>query len=219
MRARHLGLGLGILAGGIAFLALFWQLQHPPHPPAVPPMPPVELPAAAPLEPFRLPPQDHYGIVTSRPLFITERRPEPPPPPEEEAPPQPPPLPTPEQKFVVFGVLLTPGTQAALLRLEEPHAKTTRVRVGEQIGEWRLERISPQGVVLRKGEVVRELPLTRRRRPGGPPPVRTSTAQPQVMPGAPLPTTFNAEPGQGMPPDQPPQSGMPVAQPAPVANP
>ena len=214
---RNLSVGFWVLVGGLALLALFWQIQHPPRPPAAPPMPPVELPAAVLLEPFRLPPPEQYGIITTRPLFIAERRPEPPPPPEE-APPEPSAPPTPEQKFTVCGVMMMPGGQAALLRLEEPNAKTARVRVGEQIGEWRLERISPQGVVLRKGEVMRELPLTRPRRPGAPP-ARPQLAQPPLLPGLPMPMSVNAAPGPGMPPVQPPQSGEPVSQPAPVAPP
>lgn len=222
MLTRKMSLGLWMLAGGMALLALLWQIRHPPRPPVAPPMPPVELPVAAPLEAFRLPPPNHYGIVARRPLFIAERRPEPPPPPED-APPEPTPPPSPEQKFVVFGVLLTPGAQAALLRLEEPNAKPTRVRVGEQIGEWRLERISPQGVALRKGAVLQELPLTRPRRPGGPP-VRPRTAQPSLpgaplpgapMPGVPMPMSVDAAPGPGMSPGP----GSSAAQPAPVATP
>lgn len=211
MATGNIGLGLWGLVGGIALLALFWQVRHPPQPPVAPPMPPVKLPVVAPLEPFRLPPPDQYGVVTSRPLFITERRPEPPPPPED-APLEPTPPPALEQKFVVYGVILTPGTQMALLRLEEPNAKTTRLRVGEQIGEWRLEQISPQGVVLRKGETRRELPLTRLRRPGRPP-IRSRVAQPPPMPSTPMPMAVNAA-APGMPPPiQPPSPQAAVPQP------
>ena len=167
MSARALGLALWLMAGGLAALALFWQARHPPQPPVVRAAPPPELPAAPPLEPFRLAPPGYYNPIMTRPLFIADRRPEPPPPPEDAAPPEKPP-PGPEQKFMLFGVMIAPGTQAALVRLEEPGAKTARVKVGEMIGEWRLDQISAEGVVLRKGEEIREVPLSRPRKAGKP---------------------------------------------------
>ncbi|MDS4027763.1 MAG: type II secretion system protein N [Candidatus Contendobacter sp.] len=195
MSARTVGLLLWLALGGLAAMALAWQLKHPPQPPAVRAAPPLELPVAAPLEPFRLPPPGQYSAVGIRPLFLAERRPEPPPPPDE-APPEKP-APGPEQKFTLFGVMIAPGAQAALLRLEEPGARTARVKVGEKIGEWNLDAVLPDHVVLRKGETTQELPLTRPRKPGKPHAKRTGDQpgqnaapqphqpQPQVPPMAP----------------------------------
>lgn len=192
MSARAMGLALWLVVGGLAALALFWQVRNPPQPPIVRAAPPPELPAAPPLEPFRLAPPGYYTPITARPLFIADRRPEPPPPPEDAAPPEKPPA-GPEQKFMLFGVMIAPGTQAALLRLEEPNAKTARVKVGEMIGEWRLDKVSAGGVVLRKGEEVRELPLSHPRksgklrggRMGARPPDAAPPANPPRPPGSP----------------------------------
>ncbi len=166
MLARTVGLLWWLALGGLATLILLWRIGHPPQPPVIRPTPPPELPAVAPLEPFSLSPPTQYSEVAIRPLFIAERRPEPPPPPDEAQPEKPPP--GPEQKFMLFGVMIMPGTQAALLRPEAPNARTVRVGVGEMIGEWRLDAVLPDRVVLRKGETTQDLPLTRPRKPGKP---------------------------------------------------
>jgi hypothetical protein len=186
--AKTLFLWLWVLVGTLAAAALVWQWRHPPHPPTLEingeaRLP--ELPAAAPLEPFQLPPLEQYGEVMARPLFIATRRPEPPP---EEGAPEPPPA-DPERTFVLLGVMRTPEATTVLLRPEEPNAKPTRIRPGETVGEWRLETVSADRVVLRKGELTQELPLVRPTRPPGPraarPPARPTRAMlpPMEQPG------------------------------------
>jgi len=205
MAARTVGLLLWLVVGGLAALALFWQIKNPPPPPTVRAAPPPELPAVTPLERFRLPPPGRYSEVATRPLFIAERRPEPPPPPDEDKRPEPPPPPPgPEQKFMLFGVMIAPGVQAALVRLVEPSAKTVRVGPGEMIGEWRLDTVFPDRVVLRKGDATQELPLTRPRKPAKPRAKRSEAAQPGQSAAAP--------PANGAPVD-------PAIAPAPPANP
>ena len=167
MSVRTVGLWLWLTMGGLAALALFWQLRNPPRPPTFRLAQPSELPAAAPLERFQLAPLDQYGEVTARPLFIAERRPEPPPPPDEGSTAEKS-LVGQEQKIMLFGVMIAPGIQAALLRLEEPNAKTARIKQGEMIGEWRLDAVFPDRVVLRKGEAIQDLPLKRPRKPAKP---------------------------------------------------
>ena len=191
MSARTLGLWLWLTLGGLAALALLWQIRNPPRPPTVRSAPPPELPAVAPLERFQLSPPGRYGEVAARPLFIAERRPEPPPP-DEAAPPEKPP-PGPEQKFILFGVMIAPGMQAALLRLEQPNAKTARIRLGEVIGDWRLDAVFPDRVVLRKGEVTLDLSLTRPRKPAKPRAKPADAAQPGQ--GAVPPANAPTEPG------------------------
>lgn len=175
MPARTAGLLLWLTLGGLAVLSLVWRIGNPPRPPMIRPPPPPELPAVAPLERFQLSPPDWYGEMASRPLFLADRRPEPPPPPDE-ATPEKPPVGS-EQKFMLFGVMIAPGTQAALLRLAEPNAKTARIKQGELIGEWRLDAVFPDRVVLRKGQATQDLPLTRPRKPAKPR-VRRAAAQP-----------------------------------------
>lgn len=213
MPAKTVGLLFWLALGGMAALALLWRIGHPPQPPAVRSAPPPELPAVAPLEPFGLSPPGQYSEIAIRPLFIAERRPEPPPPPDE-TPPEKPPT-GPEQKFILFGVMIMPGTQAALLRPEAPNARTTRVGVGEMIGEWRLDAVFPDRVVLRKGETTQDLPLTRPRKPGKPrgkradaPPSGQDAASPTQAPAP--PANLLIGPG-GMPVAPPPSAPPPVA--------
>lgn len=203
MSARIVGLWAWVLVGALGAAALLWQWRHPPHPPTsgiaggaqLP-----DLPVAAPLEPFQLPPLEQYGEVMTRPLFIATRRPELPP---EETAPEPPPA-GPEQTFVLLGVMMTPETTMVLLRPEAPNARTARIKPGETIGEWRLETVSADRVVLRKGEATQELPLARPRTPPGPRaargPARTARPVPPAM----------AQPGMARP-------GM--SQPMPVVMP
>lgn len=216
MPARTVGWLLWLAVGVLAALALFWQIRHPPQPPILRAVgPPPALPAVTPVESFHLSPPNQYSEVVARPLFIAERRPESPPP--DEAPPEKPP-PGSEQKFVLFGVMIAPGNQAALLRLEEPNAKTARVRLGEMIAEWRLDQVTADGVVLRRGEATQELPLTRPRKPGKPRAKRTGPQPGQSAAAsthAPvLPATAPVGPG-GMPVAPPSDGATPLVAPAP----
>ncbi len=168
MTARSAGLLLWLLVGGVAAAAAYWQLVHPPRLPAVagtghsP-----ELPVVEPMRPFQLPPLDQYGEIVLHPLFIAARQPEPPPP-DEASPEEPPAPPGPERKLTLLGVMIMSGTRTALLRSEEPNAKTVRIGPGEAVGEWRLEAVFPDRVVLRKGQSTEELPLVRPQKPVGP---------------------------------------------------
>lgn len=173
MPARTVGLLLWLTMGGLAAAALVWQIGNPPRPPMIRALPPPELPAVAPLERFHLSPPDWYGEMTARPLFIADRRPEPPP---EDAAPEKPPEDA-EQKFMLFGVIIAPEIQSALLRAQDPDAKTARLKLGEMIGEWRLDAVFPDRVVLRKGREIQDLPLTRPRKPAKPR-VKPAGAQP-----------------------------------------
>ena len=219
MSARTVGLWLWLAAGGLAAAALVWQLRHPPRLPTAAAtgtaarMP--ELPAVTPLEPFHLPPADQYAGIVARPLFITARRPEPPPP--DEAPPPPSAPTSPDQKFLLLGVMITPQTTVALLRPEEPNARIARLKPGEMLGEWRLETVFPRRVVLSKGQVTQEVVLARSKRTGGPrtrkpagvkPPA--GDAPPPVVPPAALPVA--AGPPAGLPAGPP--AGPPAAFPA-----
>lgn len=169
MTARTAGLLLWLLIGGLAVSAVFWQLTHPPRPPTLPAAKgtrPLELPVLTPVKPFQLPPPARYSGITARPVFIAARQPEPPPP-QDEAPVEKPPAgpePTPP---LLMGVVIMPQAKVALLRPEEPNAKTARAKVGDQVGEWLLEAIFPNRVMLSNGSVKRELALVRTKKPVG----------------------------------------------------
>ncbi len=177
MSARTVGLLSWLLIGGLAAVAVFWQLTHPPRPPAqaAAAQRPPELPTVAATQPFQLPPLDQYGEIVAHPLFIPTRRPEPAAP--EEAPPEKP-VSAPEQRLMLLGVMITPDQKAALLRPEEPNARTARVRLGDMVGEWRLEAIFPNRVVVSRGGVTQELTLARPKRPTGPRAGRAAGAKP-----------------------------------------
>ncbi|HCK80856.1 MAG TPA: hypothetical protein DIC59_05250 [Candidatus Competibacteraceae bacterium] len=153
-----------VSVAGLAATALLWQLRHPPQAPAVntASQKPPDLPVVTPVAPFRLPVAAAYNEITGRPLFIATRRPEPPPP-EEPAPEKPPA--GPEKKFLLLGVMISPHLTTVLLRPEEPNAKTVRIKPGETVDGWLLEKVSPNQVVIRQGQVSRELNLVRQKRP------------------------------------------------------
>lgn len=166
MTARNIGLLLWLLVGAGAAAAVYWQLAHPPRPPATSTVSrPPELPLVEPMRLFQLPPLDQYGEIVLHPLFIATRQPEPPPPPEEAPPERPSAPPGPEQKLTLLGVMITSSAKKALLRPEEPNAKTARIGLGEKVGEWRLEAVFSDRVVLRKGQSTQELPLMRPQKP------------------------------------------------------
>lgn len=168
MTARNIGLLLWLLVGAGAVAAVYWQLAHPPRPPATSAASrPPELPSVEPTQLFQLPPLDQYGEIVLHPLFIAARQPEPPPP-DEASPEEPPAPPGPEQKLTLRGVMITSNAKKALLRSAEPNAKTARISPGETIGEWRLEAVFSDRVVLRKGQLTQELPLIRPQKPMGP---------------------------------------------------
>lgn len=208
------GLLLWLLLGGIAAGAVFWQLKHPPRPPTVTAhavKSPPALPEVVPIKPFSLPSLERYNTVLTRPLFIAARRPEPPPP-EEEAPPEKPAA-GPDKKPFLLGIFITSEVKAALLRPDEPNAKVARVKPGESVGEWRVETILPDRVILMKGQTKQELPL-----------VRWNKVDPHAAPmGRKPPPAGAAVPvppaGRPAPPQPPIPVGMPANAPPPVVAP
>lgn len=208
MSAKTAGILFWLFVAALAGAAIYWELRHPPQLPITNQTAkrPLELPSVTPVQPFRLPVRQFYGDIINRPVFIPARRPEPPPPPEEEQAPKQPPAP--EQKFTLLGILIAPGLQAALLRPQEPNAKTVRVKQGELLGEWRLEAIFPNRVILRKDQITQELPLTHLKKPAG---IRGARAGARPSPQVPAPV-FGAMPGS-------PESAPAASAPPPVPPP
>ncbi|MBL8250631.1 MAG: hypothetical protein JNK31_03060 [Candidatus Competibacter sp.] len=186
MPAKLAGLIFWLLVASLASAALVWQLNHPPRAAvnsAGQKMP--ELPVVEPIKPYRLPAQGKYHEIDARPLFVATRRPEPPVPEEPAA--EPPPA-GPEKKFLLLGVAISPGATTVLLRPEGPNAKTVRVKLGETLDGWALDKVFPNRVVIRQGQTTRELDLTRQSRPrskAGRPGIKSGPGA--VVPGAVVP--------------------------------
>lgn len=211
MSARTAGLLLWLLLGGVAAAAVFWQLAHPPHPPVPAALnatrPSLALPEVAPVQPLQLPPLEQYGEVLAHPLFIAARRPESPPPEGEGSPEKP--AAESEQKPILVGVFITPELTVALLRMEGPNAKVARVKPGESVGDWRVETIRPDRVVVRKGRTTQELALARPKKPAE---SRTTRVGHKPAPGAVAPVPQPPAPAGAPvlpPPGAPPQPVVP----------
>lgn len=62
------------------------------------------------------------------------------------------------------GIVIIPGRSLAMF--ERPNSKTViRARVGQKVGDWTIERILADRVVVRRGETRRELKLSHKARP------------------------------------------------------
>lgn len=101
-------------------------------------------PAAAPLSPLAAQPLARFSVTRDRPLFSPTRRP-PAPPPAVAAPPPPPPPPPPT--VVLLGVVMDGDDAHALVRTD-PTAKIRRLRIGDEVGGWKVGQIEARKLVL-----------------------------------------------------------------------
>jgi hypothetical protein len=102
--------------------------------------------AATPSSPLATQPLDHLSATRERPLFSPTRRPPPPPPPVVSAPePPPPPLPPPD--VALFGIVMD-GDEAHAVVRAGPANRIMRVRVGDDIGGWKVAQIEGRRLVL-----------------------------------------------------------------------
>jgi len=96
--------------------------------------------------PLAAQPLDRLSATRERPLFSPTRRPPPPPPPVVAAPPPPPPPPPPPD-VALFGIV-TDGDETQAVVRAGPAAKIMRVRVGDDIGGWKVAEIDGRRLVL-----------------------------------------------------------------------
>jgi hypothetical protein len=211
--AKIANLVFWLMLGSLATAAIYWQLIHPPQPLVsnkATKRPP-ELPTVEPTQPFQLPPVEQFSEISGRPAFIVARRPEPLPPPEEEAPP--PVTPVVDKKFMLLGVIMTPKVSTALIRPDDPNAKAAPIKIGQMVGDWHLEAIFPNRVIIRKEQATQELTLVRPKKAAGP---RAKHNSPKpgsdVPPPAPVATPLIPA-ADGLPP-----SVSPPAQPLQMDN-
>jgi general secretion pathway protein N len=96
--------------------------------------------------PLAAQPLDRLSVTRERPLFSPTRRPPPPPPPVVVAP-EPPPPPPPPPDVALFGIVMD-GDEAQAVVRAGPAAKIMRVRVGDDIGGWKVAQIEGRQLVL-----------------------------------------------------------------------
>jgi general secretion pathway protein N len=113
-----------------------------------------ELPAnddVAVSNPVELLPLRELAVTRDKPLFSPTRQP----PPKAVAPvarQEPPPPPPPPPSVVVLGIVSENGNGRAAIRAGGAGDKVTRVRTGDDVGGWKVERIEPRRLVLTQGE-------------------------------------------------------------------
>jgi hypothetical protein len=96
--------------------------------------------------PLAAEPLDRLSATRERPLFSPTRRPPPPPPPVVAAP-QPPPPPPPPPDVALFGIV-TDGDETHAVVRAGPAGKITQVRVGDDIGGWKVAQIEGRQLIL-----------------------------------------------------------------------
>ena len=102
--------------------------------------------APPPASPLAAHPLDRLSATRERPLFSPGRRlPAPPPAPIVAASPPPPPPPPP--KVILFGIVMDADDARAVVGVGTA-AKTLRVRVGDDIGGWKVTQIEERQLVL-----------------------------------------------------------------------
>jgi hypothetical protein len=96
--------------------------------------------------PLATEPLDRLSATRERPLFSTTRRP-PPPPPIVVNTPEPPPPPPPPPNVALFGVVMDGDEVHAIVRTG-PAAPIKHVRIGDDIGGWKVAQIEERRLVL-----------------------------------------------------------------------
>jgi len=92
-----------------------------------------------------------YASIAERPLFNSDRKPDPlPPPPAPPAPPKPQIVLGDLNQLKLVGVILSGDNRIALVR--RASAGTLTLRVGDTLDGWKIEKIDAQGVGLSGGD-------------------------------------------------------------------
>ena len=109
--------------------------------------------ASAPLNPLAMQSLDGLSATREKPLFAPTRRPPgpppPPPPPVAHAPPPPPP-PAPPPALTFFGVVTEGDGARALVR--GPANEGLRLRIGDRVGDWKVQEVDRRRLVLSLGD-------------------------------------------------------------------
>lgn len=101
--------------------------------------------------PVELQPLQQLSATRDKPLFSVTRRP-PAKPVAPVARQEPPPPPPPPPSVVVLGIVSENGDGHAAIRAASKGDKVLRVRTGDDVSGWKVERIEPRRLVLKQGE-------------------------------------------------------------------
>jgi len=112
---------------------------------ATPPPAQAEAPVAA-TNPLAMQTLDRLSATRERPLFSPTRRP-PPPPPEIVRGPEPPPPPAPPPNVTLSGIVMD-GEEARAVVRTGPANQVVRVRIGDDVGGWKVSQIEGRKLVL-----------------------------------------------------------------------
>jgi hypothetical protein len=103
-------------------------------------------PGAALSSPLAGQPFDHLSATRKRPLFSPTRRPPPLPEPIVRGP-EPPPPPLPPPHVALFGIVMD-GDEARAIVRTSPADHVVRVRIGDDVGGWKVAQIEARRLVL-----------------------------------------------------------------------
>jgi len=156
------------------------QAPHAQPSPAQPP-PEQSAPAqpAAIANPLAVQPLDRLSTTRERPLFSPTRRP-PAPPPKIVVAPAPPAPPPPPPNVALYGIVMD-GEEARAMIRSGPTEKMMRVRIGDDVGGWKVAQIEGRKLVLSLDGRLATFTLFAAKPKGAPntPPPATAIMQPQ----------------------------------------
>ena len=128
---------------------------------------------AAPPSPLAAQPLDRLSATRERPLFSPTRRPPAPPPPVVQAP-EPPPPPPPPPDVALFGIVMDGDEAQAVVRAGAAD-KMMRVRVGDDIGGWKVAQIDGRRLILSLDDRIATFLMFAGNRANGAPPIDRET--------------------------------------------
>ena len=178
-------LGSALILGGVAVTRAHAQTQ-----PQTQPRPQVQAhapaaPTAGLASPLAVHPLDRLSATRERPLFSPSRRPPAPPPPPIVSPPPPPPGPP---NLTLVGIVMDAEEARAIVQ-SGPKNEIRRVRIGDDIGGWKVAQIEGRRLVLKLDSRVATFSMFSGHR--NPAPRAAPGAAPRAAPGA----TPRAAPG------------------------
>ena len=176
-------LGSALILGGVSVTRVHAQTQSQPQP-QTQPRPQVQArapatPTATLASPLALHPLDRLSATRERPLFSPSRR-APAPPPIVSLPPPPPPPPPEPPNVTLVGIVMDAGEARAIVQSGPNEVR--RVRIGDDIGGWKVAQIEGRRLVLKLDSRVATFSMFSGQR--NPAPGAARRAAPRAAPGA-----------------------------------